>query len=257
MRQAEGWIENLHVLLERSFDYYYGEGGATSPDDPVLMSQGHQAVALSGLRQFSPDFAAGPAAEFRLRQPDGPQPIPGETTPSAGLKAVWDTRDNRLNSRAGGYAAFTLRGIPGIWLREPGGDVLQGEADLRHFLPLGDLVTQAAHFSFGFSGGLPSYLYRFRLGGTDLLRGYQDNRFRGKNFYVLQEELRFLLWRMLSFNVSMDVGNASDIGFDAPHLTGQAGLRVGLPPDWGMKARFDLGWARDNQALSVQFGEVF
>jgi hypothetical protein len=31
MRQAEGWIENLHVLLERSFDYYYGEGGATSP----------------------------------------------------------------------------------------------------------------------------------------------------------------------------------------------------------------------------------
>lgn len=109
--------------------------------------------------------------------------------------------------------------------------------------------------------GQPSYLYEYRLGGLDLLRGYKDNRFRGSEFFASKEELRWILRKWLSVNVSVNVSiNAGDIRAGTYHqlkATAQAGLRVGLPPDWGQKMRIDFGVGADQSRFQIQFGEVF
>ncbi len=115
----------------------------------------------------------------------------------------------------------------------------------------------AQHFLGALTQGEPGYLFRYRLGGLDALRGYKDNRFRGKTFFVLQEELRWYLNKYVSVNVSADFGDIADDSFRQLKLTGQAGLRVGLPPGWGQKARVELGYGYDQSTFQIQFGEIF
>jgi hypothetical protein len=259
-RLLPGWVTGAHLVLDKSYDYYYGEGGNTSPEDPLRLNQSHQAALVRAERLFSPAFSAGPFAEVRGRQGQGEARVglpvagdparlfPDELSPAGGWRAVWDSRDSRMNPSQGAYASALMRLVP---------DGVQAEGEFRHFIPLGERLVQAFRATLGVSAGEPTYLYRYRLGGTEMLRGYQDNRFRGKDFYVLQEELRLHVWRMVSLNASADLGNASDQGFEAPHLSGQVGLRLGIPPSYGMKARLELGYAPDNRSLALQFGEVF
>jgi hypothetical protein len=56
----------------------------------------------------------------------------------------------------------------------------------------------------------------------------------------------------------VDLGDANDTSLGAPRRSVQAGLRLGLPPSYGMKARVDLGFADSGErSLAVQFGESF
>jgi outer membrane protein insertion porin family len=109
----------------------------------------------------------------------------------------------------------------------------------------------------GFSSGNPGYLFRYRLGGVDELRGYGDNRFRGKDEAVAQEELRWRINRWISFNSSVDAGDIGDDDFRQLKATWQLGMRVGLPPDAKQKLRLDYGVGADQMTLQAQFGEVF
>jgi hypothetical protein len=74
---------------------------------------------------------------------------------------------------------------------------------------------------------------------------------------VIQEELRWYLVRWLSVNVSADLGDIGDGAFRQAKTTGQAGLRLGLPPDWVQKMRIDLGVGSDQKTFQIQFGEIF
>ena len=129
--------------------------------------------------------------------------------------------------------------------------------DLRHFEHPWRFLTIASRFIAGDSDGDPSYLFRYRLGGLDLLRGYKDNRFRGKEFGVLQEELRWLIKKWISVNVSADFGDIGDGEFHQLKATAQAGLRLGLPPKWSQKMRVDFGIGLDQSTFQIQFGEIF
>jgi hypothetical protein len=62
---------------------------------------------------------------------------------------------------------------------------------------------------------------------------------------------------MISANASVDAGAVGDPDFSKVRFSYQTGLRIGLPPDWGMKARIDMGWGDDQSIFMIQFGEVF
>ena len=109
----------------------------------------------------------------------------------------------------------------------------------------------------GTSLGQPTYLFHYRLGGLDPLRGYKSNRFRGREFFAFQEELRWILKRWLSVNASIDLGGIRDEAYHQLKASAQVGLRLGLPPDWGQKMRVDLGFGADQMTFQVQFGEIF
>jgi outer membrane protein insertion porin family len=166
------------------------------------------------------------------------------------MQLQWDRRDKLINTRQGDYFQFFVSA-------NPAGGFSQAGFDLRRFARLRRSLVLGSRALAGATQGRPSYLFRYRLGGLDTLRGYKDNRFRGSEFFVIQEELRWLLKKWLSINVSADLGGIRDDAYRQLKATAQAGLRLGLPPDWGQKLRVDFGVGADQATFQIQFGEIF
>jgi hypothetical protein len=92
------------------------------------------------------------------------------------------------------------------------------------------------------------------------MRGVTLNRFRGQHFYEAQGELRLRVLNWLSlvgFAAFADAADVSIADFTTPKLTGGGGLRLGLPPDYVAKARFDVGFSQDGWNFYLKFNEAF
>ncbi|HXC64311.1 MAG TPA: BamA/TamA family outer membrane protein [bacterium] len=250
-RSKGPWSWALHLLGERAFDLYYGEGDLTPALDPKMIHMAHFEARPSLYYRFAPHLRAGPYIDFRSRVEAGSQVFPNEASGALGLSIQWDTRDKINNTRKGDFFQLNAERNPAL------GGVSQASMDLRRFLRLGRTMTLASRIEAGTSWGQPSYLYEYRLGGLDLLRGYKDNRFRGTEFFASEEELRWILKKWLSVNVSVDAGGIRAGTYHQLKASAQAGLRVGLPPDWGQKMRIDFGMGADQSTFQIQFGEVF
>lgn len=267
-RQAAGLDLAVETTLSRAFDQYYGEGAAT-PTDPLLRLD-HDRADLKGsaLLQLNGRWSAGPVASVKARRQtavkDGQdRPVDaagfaGGASTGLGFKVQYDDRDSQMSSTRGGLAALELKALPAALGGMAGAaDAWQAGAELRRFHSLGGVVL-ASRVAGGASLGEPGYLDRYNLGGTDKLRGFQDNRFRGRQYYCLQEELRAPLWKMVSAVASVDLGDAGDGALLKPRKSAQAGLRIGLPPSYGMQARLDTGWGDGGErSMMLQFGQTF
>jgi outer membrane protein assembly factor BamA len=230
----------------------------------------HLAFQGRALYRLWNEWSFGAAIEWRMRREltvarvgeaqagDPMRLFPDESGGALCLLAVDDRRDSRLFPSKGSFAQVLLRYVPSAWASLPQDEALaQAEADLRYYHSLFPGWVVALRGLGGESWGDPSYLWRYRLGGVDLLRGYGDNRFRGTNYYCGQAELRYPIYKIITGAVGADVGDVGDPYFGRTKLSGQAGLRLALPPDWGQRARCDLGYAEEQWTVNVQFGEVF
>jgi len=95
--------------------------------------------------------------------------------------------------------------------------------------------------------GTPAPLqHRFWLGGLELMRGYEDNHFRGAGYAAFNAEVRWTAWEgsWLAFVPAMFADGAAmrpDVP-DAPRfgLAAGAGVRIIVPKFVEMGGRFDL-----------------
>jgi hypothetical protein len=265
-----GWEYTFNGVAERAFDYYYGEGDLTSPNNPFVISIYHFAAQPALLLNVGHNIRIGLFDDYRgeiqtsvsrlvQSEPGDPSRLfPNESTDALGARAEWDTRDKIINSRQGDYALLSLTYGPPAWTTLPGDpEFTQLALDYRHFHPWYRNLVTATRVEGAVSQGDPSYLFRYRLGGLDTLQGYKDNRFRGSDYFNVQEELRLYILKWLSANLATDLGDAGDGQFRQLKWTSQVGLRLGLPPDWVQKLRFDLGYGFDQQTFQIQFGEIF
>jgi outer membrane protein assembly factor BamA len=258
------YVFQTQTTVERAFDNWYGEGDATSPENPVKIQMDHVDFMGTARYRLSDRFSVGPLVAYRyfqqLDNPECPAPFgfPEEHSWAVGLMAVEDTRDSLLLPAHGIYASFQARTLPGAWssLAQDRG-LGQAEVDLRKYHSLFRGWVFCSRVAGGDSWGDPGYIWRYRLGGVAQLRGYGDNRFRGSSYWVEQEELRFPVYRIVTGAISADFGDVGDPEPLHPHVSGQAGLRLALPPDWGQRARFEFGWGSDQQTFNIQFGEAF
>ncbi len=76
--RRQGWIGHARLLVEKSFDLYYGEGNDTPPANPFRVSQNHQALSLSALRKTGAHSWFGPLAELRSRRELGARRVDEE-----------------------------------------------------------------------------------------------------------------------------------------------------------------------------------
>jgi len=115
--------------------------------------------------------------------------------------------------------------------------------------------------AYSISGGVISghapFLSQFRLGGTDKLRGFYYNRFRGSKYYAQQNELRFPIWKMVGGVTFVEFGEATEKHFSRANVSYGFGLRIGIPPDEVSKVRIDYAMTRDQKGLFVDFGHAF
>ncbi|HXB97501.1 MAG TPA: BamA/TamA family outer membrane protein [bacterium] len=267
--QGPAWSCSADLRLARTFDNYYGEGDATPAADPLRIDENAADLDGAALRRVNGRLALGPTLGYRVRRQTGLSQADGaaaparvfndEASPALGLRALYDSRDNAQSTRRGSLLGLDLRSLPAaLAAGGDGSDAWQAEAQWRSFQPLPAGCVLGQRLAGGASLGDPSYAERYSLGGTDELRGFQDNRFRGRQYYCLQEELRAPLYRQLSGAAGVDLGDVNDNALGAPRRSVQAGLRLGLPPSYGMKARVDLGFADSGErSLAVQFGESF
>ncbi len=151
-----------------------------------------------------------------------------------------DTKDNRSKGYSL-YGGFRY----GFVADKTVENFLEGNIRLLYFQPLPMQLTFAQRFLAG-STSTSVEQYLFYLGGLDRIRGFSDNRFSGRYYWLSNTELRYLAythdWVVLEPTAFIDVVNNVMSERDYFGLTAAsagAGLRVILPKLYRFVLRFD------------------
>lgn len=193
---------------------------------------------------------------------------PGGRLSSVTLGLSTDLRDSRLRPTTGSFWSTNAE-FAGSFL---GGEVdfTKLTAEYRHFWPVGkkkDVV--AARVMAGASFGDLPLFESFIAGGANTLRGYEEDRFRGENLFIVNAEYRRFLNDSLTLVGFVDVGDAyggkfptvvpgfqvpaEDQSFE-PHVGIGIGARIVTPVG---PFRIDIGWGEDGSEAHVNFGHTF
>lgn len=176
-----------------------------------------------------------------------------------GLVARYDSRDNELSTRRGGYVDVRwLAHDPAIGSRYAFHAL---GVDARWFHTSAEDWTVAVRMSGAFRIGEPPFTHLAELGGDNLLRGVFQGRFRDRHTVGLQGELRLPVVRRLRAVGWADVGQA----FHEPEellerpvrLTVGAGARFEIDEEAHSVVRLDVGGGPDGFGLILNFGEAF
>lgn len=215
----------------------------------------------------------GPGGEDYPGPGDRPGPIvvaaplhPGGRLTSLVFGLTQDFRDNIADPTRGSFRRISL---------ETAGSFLGGEENFRkltleyrHFMPLGRDVL-AARVMGGLSFGNVPLFETFYVGGANTLRGYQEERWRGERFVLVNLEYRRPFSDKLTGVVFVDAGDA--FGGEYPtlvpgftftaedqslnwHLGVGVGIRVvtQIGP-----LRFDIGFGSEGSRAHFNFGHTF
>lgn len=267
---SEFWSGKFTSEVGNGYEPNFGTGNRTRAADRVDVPMSKTMNEFSIGYHFTKNFVISPTLDFRGRweqkmsafnqarevSPYEDQEIIG----ALGFRQELDFRNVRSNPSIGWYQKFTIRLSPEYFQTNPTNprSFLSTDMDLRTYQPIvSDDLVFAAQASGGFSIGTPTYLHQFRLGGTDELRGYHFNRFRGERFYLQRSELRWKVWKMINLGAFLDVGEVTDRKFSAPAKTTGFGLRIGLPPDYISQIRLDAGFGHDQNGVFLDFGHAF
>lgn len=268
-RQWEAVSPRLWMRINTLAERYYGVGMGTVPGQYVKTQPFRFDGALGGFHSFGRATSLGLYAKGGALHDDAAAQI---TALGKGLEGpidgaflggraelIHDTRDNTFSARFGGREVLWTEayGIQGS-ARSP--RLLAG-VTLTRFITLRapDFIL-AVRGDAGMSTGDRAYVTDYAIGGSDLLRGYYTNRFRGDHFAAATAELRCPIWGPLSAAAFGDVGRVwspDDGSLRSLAISGGGGLRIGLPPDRMVKLRFDVGVAPDQWGLFFKFNEAF
>ena len=193
---------------------------------------------------------------------------PGGRVNSFTVGIIDDSRDVRVNPRAGSYSALSFEQAGGF----VGGSTSFGKLllDHRRYYRLGggnDVV--AVRLMGGTSLGSPPLYESYTLGGANTLRGYELDRWRGESLALANFEYRRPVTTTLTGVAFVDVGSAWGGTFDTvvpgftikaddqdfqPHVGAGVGLRVVTPIG---PIRLDMGWGEEGSQAHFSFGQTF
>lgn len=187
------------------------------------------------------------------------QYFPDEKTHLIGFSVATDQRGEKFFSPTGYFAQLRLESMPDsnfttVDDQDPFTKIM---IDGRRFLDITPDLILANRIAAGTSTATPTHALLYSLGGSEELRSYGQGRFKGSRYYALQSEMRYPIWKIVVGNTFIEYGDATSQKFSQPIPSYGTGIRIGLPPDYVAKIRFDLGYGREGVKFSVMGDHAF
>lgn len=131
----------------------------------------------------------------------------GSNTFGFGPEIRFDTRNNVLSATGGGFISLVFRHNPAFNVSNPAYQTLL--LDMSHYFPLTENIIWANRIFNQHQSGNPPFRELSLAGGSDLVRGYFQGRYRDKSLSALETELRIPIWKILGatlFSSTFQVG---------------------------------------------------
>ena len=178
-------------------------------------------------------------------------------TRSVGFTRVFDSRDNIADPREGKRNSYSIEwaGLGGDF------DFTKYSADFRYYYRMGasDNVV-ALMLGAGYADGTMPLSQRFAVGGSETLRGYKDDQFKGNSMFRSSLEYRMPLIKKVQGVLFTDAGYAWDkktedyFDFGKMKYSYGLGLRINSPLG---PLRLDYGIGSNGGRFHFSFGGQF
>lgn len=170
---------------------------------------------------------------------------------------VYDSRDNIYDPHEGKRIGYSVE-----WAGGMGGDFdfTKWTADWRYYFRAGGESVWALNLGAGYASGDMPLSQRFSMGGSDTLRGYEDDQFRGNSMLKATLEYRFPIVKKVQGVLFTDNGYAWDKRhedeFDMGLLKNSYGVGLRINSPLG-PVKLDYGYGEDGGKFHFSFGGQF
>lgn len=176
-------------------------------------------------------------------------------TNSVSLMRVYDSRDNVFSPTEGSRVSLTAE-FAGKAL---GGDFSYNKytAESRNYLKVGHAQVVALRGTVGYADGKMPDSGRFAVGGSDTLRGYRDDQFKGDKMLAATAEYRFPIASKVEGVAFTDVGKAwTGEGYKLNDLEASVGVGIRVSTPIG-PIRLDYAQGSQGGRTHFSFGGQF
>lgn len=270
----EKWVIEGNLLFQNYPRLYYGIGNGTAKTEeeqydynqvliePIFLKQLFHRYLFIGAGFRYNHIYNTKIEEGGLIDTNRPDGFDGSTSAGAEVAALYDSRSNILNAQDGWYLELTH----GKYGKVLGGtnEFNLTRIDLRHYLDVSeknDDILAVQLFSQFSRGNLPFSEFAF-LGGSEIMRGYQEGRFVDRDLVAGQMEYRKNFkesrWGLVAFaglgNVFNNI-NEFKIGNLKPSYG--VGARFMLDKDENLNLRLDYGMGNGSNGFYLGIAESF
>lgn len=242
-RRTDNEFISNYVTLKNRDDIYKGEADGYEGDRDQYYEE--------GFKDGSPYYEDWMPATAKERRDEN-----FGVTRSITLGRVFDSRDNIYDPHEGKRIGYSVEwaGLGGDF------DFTKFTGDWRYYYRAGGENVWALNLGAGWADGDMPLSQRFSMGGSDTLRGYEDDQFRGNSMLKATLEYRFPIIKKVQGVLFTDNGYTWDKRhedeFDLGLIKNSvgAGLRINSPLG---PVKLDYGWGDDGGMFHFSFGGQF
>ena len=266
------WESFTQIMFINFPSYYFGVGDDTKEKNKCWVDTENFAIEQSIVYQLNESYYIGVKYLFNnylkvdtavnaedcifdyenLKKNEGIQS-------GIGLRARYDTRDNRLSARKGSAIYFEFMNY-GKWI----GSEFEYNSftiDLRKFItPIKGLTLAGQLYTEIKIGNIPIQSLSL-MGGDNMMRGIYHGRFRDKTMIEGQVEVRFPIFWIFSGTVFTGLGEVApqfnSYTWDGIKWTYGAGIRLVVNEATRSNLRFDIGFFEQKPLFFFTYSEAF
>ena len=249
-RRTEDEFISNYITIKNRDDIYKGEADGYEGDvDQYYEPQFNKESTTNGPSGYMESYYPKDYKE-RRKENFG-------VTRSITLGRVLDSRENIYDPHEGKRISYSIEHAGFM-----GGDFdfTKFTADYRYYYRAGGESVWALNLGAGYADGDMPLSQRFSMGGSDTLRGYEDDQFRGNSMVKATLEYRFPIVKKVQGVLFTDNGYAwdkrheDDFDFGLIKNSFGVGLRINSPLG---PVKLDYGYGDDGGKFHFSFGGQF